>query len=213
MSPHCLIISSGVLVTYICTIWLCFFFFCTFFVWSWLKRLSALKAVSFLSFFFVVLNTWSNKRVFVPGSAHPQVVMVVVVVVVLGGVGQGGGGFGAEFSPGHCEYKETSVLGGLVCEPHLTSPSQQHLLPCPGIWHCAHKQDSQDKQQAKLFVKPLWCILMKENQQKCHLHGHSKEEVVLMCTPLPHSWAPWEIWSLPQYFQSFKRNTKSIIFH
>lgn len=81
--------------------------------------------------------------------------MVVVVVVVLGGVGQGGGGFGAEFSPGHCEYKERSVLGGLVCEPHLTSPSQQHLLPCPGIWHCAHKQDSQDKQQAKLFVKPL----------------------------------------------------------
>lgn len=161
------------------------------FLWSWLKRLSALKeAVSFL-FFFFFLNSWSNKRLFFPGSARPL----------------WGGGFGAEFTPGHREYKEASGSGQIgVYPPHPPSPSlsRHHLFPCPGIWHCAHKQDSQDKQQAKLFVKPLWCILMRE-KQKCHLDGRSKEEVALMCLPLPLSWAPWEIWSLPQCFLHFQK--------
>uniref|UniRef100_A0A0E9V7T5 Uncharacterized protein n=1 Tax=Anguilla anguilla TaxID=7936 RepID=A0A0E9V7T5_ANGAN len=33
--------------------------------------------------------------------------------------------------------------------------------PCQSIWHCAHIHDSQDKQQAKLFVKQLRSILIR----------------------------------------------------
>lgn len=117
MSPHCLIISLGVLVTYICTIWF-LFFFSVHFLWSWLKRLSALKeAVSFLSllFFFCILNTRSNKRLFFPGLARPL------------------GGFGAEFKPGHREYKEASGLGRLgrapptPPHPDIASSLPRHL--------------------------------------------------------------------------------------
>lgn len=38
-------------------------------------------------------------------------------------------GFGAEFSPGDCEYKETSGLDGLGCELNLTSHPNITLFP------------------------------------------------------------------------------------
>lgn len=64
-------------------------------------------------------------------------------------------GFGTEFTPGHHEYKEALGSWADWGVPPPSPPSPTPPLPCPGIWHCAHKQDSQDKQQAKLFVKPL----------------------------------------------------------
>lgn len=195
MSPHCLIISLGVLVTYICTIWFLVFFFSVHFLWSWLKRLSALKeAASFLCvcvFLNYLLNSWSNKRLFSPGLARPW-----------------GEGLGQSLHPVTVNIRKLQGLGWLGrVSPPPPSGSPNITFPCPGIWHCAHKQDSQDKQQAKLFVKPLWCILMREKQKR-HLGGCSKEEVLL-----PPSWAPWEIWSLPQCFCLHFSKKQIIFFH
>lgn len=47
--------------------------------------------------------------------------------------------------------------GGAGCPGVWPGLGHTVTSSCPCIWHCAHIQDSQDKQQAKLFVKPLWC--------------------------------------------------------
>lgn len=110
MSPHCLIISLGVLVTYICTIW--FLFFSVHFLWSWLKRLSALKeAVSFLSFF-LFLNSWSNKRLFFPGSARPW-----------------WGVLGQSLHPVTVNIRKLQGLGRLGCAPPPPHPNITSSLP------------------------------------------------------------------------------------
>lgn len=70
-------------------------------------------------------------------------------------------------------YRRHSLLFGVM----TTRPPPPHS---PGFWHCAHKHDSQDKQQAKRFCKPF----MKHNEV-------FMEHIILKGKKLGHLGALW----------------------